>query len=158
MIKKFLFSVFVLSLCFAPFAGLQIVPVADAEINIDIDTNSNTKTYGSSWGSSGGGRFADLLEEVTGIISYVIILLIAIAVLVFIIGVLKYIARGDDEEERKKGRNLMIYGIISLFVMVSVWGLVNILAETFQLENQYPDDIPYLEKSGSGSMDDGTSR
>ena len=91
------------------------------------------------------------------IIGYAIVLLIAIAVLVFIIGILKYIARGDEEEERKKAKNLMIYGIISLFVMVSVWGLVNILAETFELENQYPDDIPYLDRSGSGSMDEGTS-
>ncbi|PJE73607.1 MAG: hypothetical protein COV02_01725 [Candidatus Terrybacteria bacterium CG10_big_fil_rev_8_21_14_0_10_41_10] len=101
--------------------------------------------------------FSSLLEKATGIISSVIILLIAIAVLVFIIGILKYIARGDDEEERKKGKNLMIYGIISLFVMVSVWGLVNILVETFKLENQYPDDIPYLDRSGSDSDSDSDS-
>ena len=35
----------------------------------------------------------------------------------------------------------MIYSIIGLFVMVSVWGLVAILVRHFQLDNEIPDTV-----------------
>lgn len=72
-------------------------------------------------------------------------LLISIAVIVFIVGVIKYVANGDDESKRTEGRNFMIYGIIGLFVMVSVWGLVGVLQGTFGIGTstfipQLPED------------------
>lgn len=59
--------------------------------------------------------------------------LLALSVIVFVIGVIKYISNADDESKRTEGRNFMIYGIIALFVMVSVWGLVAIIQGTFGL-------------------------
>lgn len=44
---------------------------------------------------------------------------------------------------------MMIYGIIGLFVMVSVWGLVNLLSNTFKLDKQFPRDLPSFGKTGS---------
>jgi hypothetical protein len=38
---------------------------------------------------------------------------------------------GDNEEKRQAGRDLMWFGIIALFVMIGVWGFVNILYHTF---------------------------
>ena len=70
-----------------------------------------------------------------GIFDLVIKVLIGAAVVLFLFGVVKYISSGGDEEKRKEGKNLVVYGIIGLFVMVSVWGLVNILAGTFTLES-----------------------
>lgn len=64
--------------------------------------------------------------------------LIGLGVLIFLVGVVQYIAAGDNEEKRTEGRNLIIFGIIAIFVMVSVWGLVNILVGTFNLNNSYP--------------------
>lgn len=71
-------------------------------------------------------------------------LLIALSVIVFIWGVLKYISGADDETKRTEGRNFMIYGIIGLFVMVSVWGLVQVLQGTFGFGNS--PFIPQLEE------------
>lgn len=67
-------------------------------------------------------------------------LVFALAFIVFIWGVfLFFIAGGHNEEGKEKGRALMLYGLIGFFVMVSVWGLVNILTGTFNLENQVPE-------------------
>jgi hypothetical protein len=44
--------------------------------------------------------------------------------LAFLWGVIQYITAGADEEKRAGARNYMIYGIIGLFVLVSVWALV----------------------------------
>jgi hypothetical protein len=40
----------------------------------------------------------------------------------------------ENEEARKEGKKVIIFGIVGLFVMVSVWGLVNILQETTNLK------------------------
>lgn len=81
--------------------------------------------------------------QIIGIINGVLVpLVFAIAFIVFIWGVFQYfIAGGHDEEASEKGRNLMLYGILGFFVMVAVWGLVNVLVGTFNLTNT-PPQIP----------------
>src|SRR3989344_6255385 len=71
-------------------------------------------------------------------------LLVGIAVLVLIVGIIRYITAGEDEEKRGKARGLMIYGIIGFFVMVSMWGLVAFLGTTFGIEQEAIEDIDGL--------------
>ena len=82
-----------------------------------------------------GGGF-DLIIDLIN--RYVIPLIIGLAVVYFLWGVLKYVTAGGAEEEKGKGRDMMIYGIIALFVMVSVWGLVGVLKGTFNLSEGTP--------------------
>jgi uncharacterized membrane protein YidH (DUF202 family) len=55
--------------------------------------------------------------------------LVTISLLVFIWGVIRYTTAGDDEERRKQARQVMIYGIIAVFVVVSIWGIVTLLQQ-----------------------------
>lgn len=81
-------------------------------------------------------NISDLLNLAGCIIrSALIPLLITLSVIIFIIGVIKYIAGADDSAKREDGRKFMLYGIIALFVMISIWGLVGILQGTFGLGN-----------------------
>ena len=59
-------------------------------------------------------------------------LLIAAAVVWFVYGLFQLFLAAD-EEKKEKAKSTVIYGVIAIFVMVSVWGLVNILAGTFNL-------------------------
>ena len=79
-------------------------------------------------------------RDVISLINNVLVpLVFAIAFIVFIWGVFQYfIMGGADEEKRENGKSLMLWGIIGFFVMVSVWGLVNILRGTFQTTNTAP--------------------
>ena len=83
--------------------------------------------------------------EITRLINTVLVpLVFAIAFIVFIWGIFQYfIAGGHDEEAKEKGRSLMLYGIIGFFVMIAVWGLVNILVNTFDLQKNGPSFIPH---------------
>jgi hypothetical protein len=64
----------------------------------------------------------------------------AIAFIVFIFGVFQYFIMGrGSEEAAASGRALMVWGLIGFFVMVSVWGLVNILLGTFNLNGSVPN-------------------
>ncbi len=66
-----------------------------------------------------------------GVISFTTGALGALALLVFFWGLVKYIAKADDEKAKEAGKNIMIWGVIALFVMFSVFGLVNFLQESF---------------------------
>jgi uncharacterized membrane-anchored protein len=57
-------------------------------------------------------------------------LLISVAVVYFIYSVFRFMTTADDAEKDKAKKN-MVWGIVAIFVMVSVWGLVAILQSTF---------------------------
>lgn len=62
--------------------------------------------------------------------------LFAIAFIVFVWGAFNtFIVGANSEEVKEKGKNLMLWGLIGFFVMVSVWGLVNILTGTVTFGN-----------------------
>ncbi|RJQ30734.1 hypothetical protein C4572_03635 [Candidatus Parcubacteria bacterium] len=52
----------------------------------------------------------------------------AIAVVMFIYGIVEYILGADNEDKRDKGKEHMIWGVIGMFVMVGVYGIMHFLA------------------------------
>lgn len=78
----------------------------------------------------GGPTIFNLLFTITNIMNVVIPILITLAVLYTIYGVIKY-ATAKESEDQAEGRRVIISGIIGLFVIVSIWGLVAVLNSTF---------------------------
>lgn len=73
-------------------------------------------------------------------------LIMAAAVVYFLYGVFGFIKAGGDAEGKAENRNKMIAGVIGLFVMGAVYGLVNILTSTFGLTGTQiaPPTLPSL--------------
>ncbi|OGZ05243.1 MAG: hypothetical protein A2845_02930 [Candidatus Lloydbacteria bacterium RIFCSPHIGHO2_01_FULL_49_22] len=63
----------------------------------------------------------------TYILNPIIALLFALATVYFIYGVVAYIWNPDNAEMRDKGRLGMIWGIIGMFIMVAVFGIMRFL-------------------------------
>jgi|GEM_PF-3535068 len=55
------------------------------------------------------------------------------ALLLFIAGIIRYVVNADNDEERKKGSQFIMWGLIALFVMLSIWGLVAFIQNTLQI-------------------------
>lgn len=115
---------------------LLIAPLAYADINFG---GSITITFGS-----GGGTIQGVLATVLTIINgYLVPIIFAIAFIVFLWGLFTYFIQGGaDEEKRKNGRQLVIWGLIGFAVMFSLWGLVQILLTTFGLNASSRPCIP----------------
>lgn len=62
-------------------------------------------------------------------------LILAVAVVFFMWNAFKYVKSGGDEEGKSEARGKMIYGVVGIAVMVSLWGLVNFLTGTAKLQN-----------------------
>lgn len=72
--------------------------------------------------------FADIIKNIITFLGNLILLIIAIAVLIFFYGLVGYIMNAGDESKRKESLQYIIYGTFGLFVMVAVWGLVSLLS------------------------------
>ncbi|HVU06375.1 MAG TPA: hypothetical protein VHE10_01075 [Candidatus Paceibacterota bacterium] len=57
-------------------------------------------------------------------------LIFAAAVVYFLWGVFKYIQAADDPDERIQGGKHIIWSVIGLFIMISVWGIIAVIKRT----------------------------
>ncbi len=79
------------------------------------------------------GDAQGILAKISSILSSVIPILVALGVVYMVWGIVQYVI-ADSEEAKGKGRDRIIFGIIGLAVIVSVWGLVAIFINTFGLD------------------------
>ena len=78
-------------------------------------------------------------------------LIFAVAFLLFLWGVLQFFfLNGENEEKRKEGRKFIIAGIIGFFIMMSIWGIVNILLGTFGFQYQSRPPLPSFSGAANG--------
>lgn len=70
-----------------------------------------------------------IIRIVEGLLRTAVPIVMTLAVLYFFWGLARYILAAGSEEAKAEGRRIMIGGVIALFVMVSVWGLVRWLGQ-----------------------------
>lgn len=83
------------------------------------------------------GEINTFVGNISGFINNVLIpLVFAVALLMFLYGVAKYfIIGGGDEGSREDGKKLMIYSIAGFVLMVSIFGIVNLIASGLGFSN-----------------------
>jgi hypothetical protein len=79
---------------------------------------------------SGENTVVNLIGRIIGLVNLIIPIIIGLGLIAFLWGVLKY-GISSKPSEKQDSVYVMVYGIIALFVMVSIWGLVNVLGWTF---------------------------
>lgn len=89
-------------------------------------------------GLSGQGTICGILVTIDGILRAVVPILMVLATVVFLWGVVRYVTAGGDEDKLKEGRQFIIFGLIGLFVMVAVWGIVAALVRSFGVGGGIP--------------------
>lgn len=70
----------------------------------------------------------DKIKEV--IVNPLLALIFAASAVVFVWGVVKYILGADNEEARSTGSQHMLWGIIGMFIIVAIGGIIAIIRNT----------------------------
>ena len=96
----------------------------------------------------------NLSTRLIGIGNIVIYFLISLAVIYIIWNTVHYFIRPAGADRKDAGMNIL-WGIIGLFVIVSIWGLVNILVNTFYTnpnipQNRFPN-ANFINRNGVNS-------
>ncbi len=51
----------------------------------------------------------------------------ALAIAIFLYGLMEFALNADSDEKREKGKSHIVWGIVGLFIMFAVWGIVIII-------------------------------
>lgn len=99
----------------------------------------------------------NILTKVAQIINIATVIVVALALLFFLWGLAMYLFNGPGEKA-DEGRRLMVWGVVALFVMVAVWGLVRVIATTLGVGTGGSPPIPGVNAViGSGGSVTGTN-
>lgn len=86
---------------------------------------------------AGAATLLDTLALANTFLNALIGLFITLAIVVFFWGLIKYLW-GASSENAHEGLQLMMWGVIAIFVMVSIWGIIRLLQSTFKVTSTDP--------------------
>ncbi len=122
-------------------AAIAIPFVASAQYNNNVGTAGQGAIYQLNGvvGSAGS-----LVATSNNVLNMVIGLLIAVEVIVFIVSVIRFVLRNNDEESRKNAKKYLIWSVIAIAVTIGIFGIAKLLLSTFGINgnNLQPSDIP----------------
>ncbi|MBU6389934.1 hypothetical protein KGQ31_00095 [Patescibacteria group bacterium] len=76
-------------------------------------------------------NLTDFVNNFIVILNYLIPFIVGFAFFGFMIGLLKYVGSGGDEERLSQGKQLIVYGLVGMVIAFSFWGLAKIIANTY---------------------------
>src|SRR3990167_6635323 len=93
------------------------------------------------------------LGFISTILNGLIGLFITLAIVVFFWGLVKYLWSMSNEDAHE-GLKIMFWGIIAIFVMVSIWGLIALLQRSFRVDSGRvsPPALINFDKTGPGGL------
>ena len=85
---------------------------------------------------SSAATLLDTLGLANTFLNAAIGLMITLAIVIFFWGLIKYLM--EVGEKKSEGLQIMFYGVIAIFVMVSIWGIIRLLQSTFKVTSTDP--------------------
>lgn len=61
------------------------------------------------------------------IVTTILPILVAFAFLVFVWGLVVFISHSGDDKVREEGKNRIVWGVVALFVITAIWGILALL-------------------------------
>lgn len=92
------------------------------------------------------GGVRSYITAIGGFVETLTVIVAGLALLVFFWGLVKFIMNAGDEEAVKEGKRLMIWGIVALFVMVSVWGIVRWIGLELNIGTGAAPKVPTFQR------------
>ncbi|HEY4511975.1 MAG TPA: pilin [Candidatus Paceibacterota bacterium] len=80
-----------------------------------------------------------LFVRIKNLANQIIPIIITLTVLVIIWGIFMMVLAGG-EDKKAKAKDIILWGTVGLFVMLSIWGLVNFLGRTLNLDTRIPTE------------------
>jgi len=112
---------------FAGSTALFLLPVAMVSAQFEPD----------------GGEFGTFLNNILVFGNTVLIpFIIGVGFLVFVWGMFQYfIIGGANDEAKEKGKSFMIYALLGFLLIIVFWGILNLLASSTGLKQDFDDDL-----------------
>ncbi len=101
---------------------------------------------------TGAVTLGHTISVISNIINGLIPIVLAITVLIFFWGLAMYLLDAGNAERKGDGIRIMVMGIAALFVMVSIWGIIGVLQQTFKVDQAKPIVPEPIEQRRGGTI------
>jgi len=75
--------------------------------------------------------FASFVNKIIGLINPAVAVLGALALAIFMYGIVRYVYAAGDSGAKTDGRAMMLWGGLALFILVCLWGIVALFSNSF---------------------------
>ncbi len=80
--------------------------------------------------ASAQGDLTSFVRTIGNIVNLLVPIVSTLAIVFFFFGLAKYVLNAGDEERKAEGKNIMIWGVLAMFVLVTIWGIIGFLQKT----------------------------
>jgi succinate dehydrogenase/fumarate reductase cytochrome b subunit len=99
-----------------------------------------------AWADDDGGIQTFIKGIVNFLNDVVIYFLLAIGFLFFVYNAIRYfVFEGSNEDGQKKAKNLAVYSVMAFVLIIILWAIVNMLAETTGLQGEDALENDYIQ-------------
>ncbi len=82
-------------------------------------------------------NFQELVAIFLNIIGVLLPVLLTLALIIFIWGIVTFIYKAGDEKSHSDGRKFMIWGLVAIFVLVSMMGILRFFASDLGIADNH---------------------
>ena len=80
---------------------------------------------------SSGATFNTIVLSIVSLINLTIGVLSAFAIVIFFIGLVRYIRESSDSHAHTEGKERIMWSLVALFVLFSIWGILALMTAAF---------------------------
>ena len=80
---------------------------------------------------NGASTFSSAIQSLIGLMNMLVSVLAALALVVFFIGLVRYIKDSAGTHGHEEGRERIVWSLIALFILFSIWGILALMSVTF---------------------------
>lgn len=94
---------------------------------------------------------SDVMSRFWNYLIYPAILVVfAAGFFLFVYGLVEFLWKLNEGGDNKEGKQHMIWGIVGMFIMVSVYGILSLVTNTFGIDIRNPDTstLPNINVTG----------
>lgn len=90
-------------------------------------------------------RVLSLMQDFKMIVDFMPQLLFGLSTIYFLWGVSQFILHSDEDKLRQTGKTKMIWGVVALFVFVSIFGILGLVEDLIGVDTPV---TPYIPSTG----------
>lgn len=92
------------------------------------------------------GDLISFIGTIGRVLSALVPIMVTLALIYFIYGLAEYVAVSGNEAKKVEGKNIMIYGTIAMFFIVSIWGIVQFIGKTIGVTENATVNSPKIPR------------
>jgi len=92
---------------------------------------------------------SNLINAFGQIVGALVPILVTLALVVFLWGLVRYLWGGGSEPDIEGAKQLIKWGLITLFVVVSIWGIIALMQTALNINENAAGKAPQLQYKGT---------